>query len=371
MPRTSRRPTVSAAVNVGSATESEGARDHVHHQDVVAPADVPARHGCHAGAAAARIDGAGADGDAPRPRPNPHARFGAIFVPLGERPGYWTPKTVGENFEFTPILKPLETVPRPPHGGLRAVRSARRACDDGGGVAERRRFRSGRSPRTSTTGITIDQVIAKQIGQDTVFPSLELATEDFTGYIGGCDTEYSCAYMNTLSWANATTPLPMEINPRVVFERMFGAPAPAKQRLARMQDDQSILDSVQRRRAATCRAASARKDRARLERLPRERARDRAADPEGREAGDDRRDRARRADRRARVVRRARRRCSSTCWRVAYEADLTRVFTFMMPRREPARLPEPRRHRAAPLDVAPRQQPREARRAWSSSTPIT
>jgi hypothetical protein len=94
-------------------------------------------------------------------------------------------------------------------------------------------------------GITIDQVIAKQIGQDTVFPSLELATEDFTGYIGGCDTAYACAYMNTLSWASPTQPLPMEINPRVTFERMFGRAGTAGQRLARMQNDKSILDSVQ------------------------------------------------------------------------------------------------------------------------------
>ena len=77
-------------------------------------------------------------------------------------------------------------------------------------------------------GVTVDQVIADQIGQDTPLPSLELATEDFTGWIGGCDTSYSCAYMNTISWKNATTPLPMEINPRVVFERMFGRPGTSR-----------------------------------------------------------------------------------------------------------------------------------------------
>src|ERR671934_170829 len=94
-------------------------------------------------------------------------------------------------------------------------------------------------------GVSIDQVVAKQIGQETVFPSIEVATEDFTGYIGGCDTQYACAYMNTLSWANPTTPLPMEINPRVTFERMFGRAGTAAQRLARMENDKSILDSVQ------------------------------------------------------------------------------------------------------------------------------
>ena len=80
------------------------------------------------------------------------------------------------------------------------------------------------------SGITIDQVVANKIGQDTPLPSLELATEDFTGWIGGCDTAYSCAYMNTISWKNDTTPLPMEINPRVAFERLFGQPGTAQQR---------------------------------------------------------------------------------------------------------------------------------------------
>ena len=70
--------------------------------------------------------------------------------------------------------------------------------------------------------MSVDQVIAKQIGQDTTFPSLEVATEDFTGLVGACDPGYSCAYMNTLNWQTPTTPLPMEINPRVVFERLFG-----------------------------------------------------------------------------------------------------------------------------------------------------
>jgi hypothetical protein len=170
-------------------------------------------------------------------------RFGAIFVPLGERPGYWTPKQLGANFEFTPILKPLE----PFRDSLTVVSEL---CDplDGHAVTVAA-WLSGSIPKRTIAedvrgGTTIDQVIAKQIGQDTVFPSLELATEDFTGYIGGCDPSYACAYMNTLSWRTPTEPLPMEINPRIVFERMFGRPGTAAQRLARMQTDRSILDSV-------------------------------------------------------------------------------------------------------------------------------
>ncbi len=104
--------------------------------------------------------------------------------------------------------------------------------------------RNGPSPKTSTPAPPSIRSWRKQIGQDTVFPSLELATEDFTGYIGGCDPAYACAYMNTLSWRTPTEPLPMEINPRVVFERMFGRPGTAAQRLARMQTDKSILDSL-------------------------------------------------------------------------------------------------------------------------------
>ena len=93
-------------------------------------------------------------------------------------------------------------------------------------------------------GVSVDQVIAKQIGQDTTFPSLEVATEDFTGLVGACDPGYSCAYMNTLCWQTETTPLPMEINPRIVFERLFGSGGTAEDRLARMCTDRSLLDFV-------------------------------------------------------------------------------------------------------------------------------
>ena len=113
------------------------------------------------------------------------------------------------------------------------------------------------------SGITIDQVIANKIGQETALPSLELATEDFTGWIGGCDTAYSCAYMNTITWKNETTPLPMEINPRVAFERLFGQPGTAAQRLSRMRDNKSILDSV-REEARDLQKTLGGKDQARL-----------------------------------------------------------------------------------------------------------
>ena len=174
----------------------------------------------------------------------PPKRFGAVFVPHGERPGHWTPKKVGADFEMSPILAPLA----PYRDQLTVVSELCHPVD--GHAVTVAAWLSGTIPKRTVAedvlaGVTIDQVIAKKIGQDTVFPSLEVATEDFTGYIGGCDPAYACAYINTLSWKTATQPLPMEINPRALFERMFGRPGTAKQRLARMKTGRSILDSVQ------------------------------------------------------------------------------------------------------------------------------
>ena len=170
-------------------------------------------------------------------------RFGVAMVPLGERPGYWTPKGVGANFEFSPILKPLE----PFRNHMTVISNLCNPLD--GHAVSVGAWLTGAIPKRTIAedvlaGTSIDQVVARQIGQETVFPSIELATEDFTGYIGGCDPAYSCAYMNTISWRNPTTPLPMEINPRIVFERMFGRPGTSAQRLERMAKDRSILDSI-------------------------------------------------------------------------------------------------------------------------------
>jgi hypothetical protein len=174
---------------------------------------------------------------------NPTRRLGIVFFPLGWRPGYWVPPTVGPDFEFTPILKPLE--------GLREHVTVMTQLDNplDGHAATVSPWLSGAIPKKTFaedvySGETVDQVIARKIGQETPLPSLELATEDFTGYVGGCDTQYSCQYMNTISWSSATTPVPMEINPRVVFERLFGRPGTRDQRLRRMQRDKSILDSL-------------------------------------------------------------------------------------------------------------------------------
>jgi hypothetical protein len=112
-------------------------------------------------------------------------------------------------------------------------------------------------------GTTADQIIAKQIGQDTPFPSIELAVENFSGFIGACGTNYSCAYANTLAWSSPTTPLPTEINPRVAFQRLFGRPGTSEQRAARMREDRSILDAIRQDASELQRGLGAR-DSARL-----------------------------------------------------------------------------------------------------------
>ena len=268
--------------------------------------------GRHAGAAVPRRDGSRRDGAGEDRRAA--GRFG--LAPCSCRwasgPSHWTPATTGAGFEFSPILKPIERfrdiARHRLQPGSSAGRDARGQHVD---VAHRHRRRSGPRPKTSTPGISLDQVAAGLIGKDTVFPSLEIATEDQAGYIGACDVGYSCAYMSTIAWKGPTTPLPMEINPRVVFERMFGRPGTPADRLARMRADQSILDSVRHDVASLQHGLGAARSHA-VERISRPRARDRAAHSARRASGD-RKDRgAGRAGRRAGVVRRARgRACSS------------------------------------------------------------
>ena len=89
--------------------------------------------------------------------------------------------------------------------------------------------------------------------QDTILPSMELAIEDHSGLIGACDRDYGCIYMNTLSWRTPTTPMPMEINPRKVFERMFGHGGSAADRQARNQQERSMLDAIRQLRRLSSR----------------------------------------------------------------------------------------------------------------------
>jgi hypothetical protein len=175
----------------------------------------------------------------------PRRRLGFVYVPNGMIMEQWMPAAAGHDFELTPLLRTLE----PFKESLVVIGNLSRPGDDNDHAPASAGWLSGAIARETEgedfrAGRTIDQIVAAQIGQDTPFPSLELATEDFTGYVGGCSPGYACAYVNTISWADATTPLPMEINPRVVFERMFGRAGTSGQRQARLRTNKSVLDSI-------------------------------------------------------------------------------------------------------------------------------
>ena len=177
----------------------------------------------------------------------PLPRLGFVYIPHGAIMDKWTPATEGAGFEFTPILKPLEAY----RDRLNVVTGLGHRAADTTAVhsLSPTTWLSGVRPKATQgvdafAGVTADQIAAQQIGQETVLPSMELATEDHSGLIGSCDRDYGCIYMNTLSWRTPTTPMPMEINPRKVFERMFGQGGSATERLARIQEDKSILDAI-------------------------------------------------------------------------------------------------------------------------------
>jgi hypothetical protein len=159
----------------------------------------------------------------------------------------FTPDTAGKGFVFKDIAKSLE----PYRSRLSIVSRLHHRAADSTAVhsLSPTTWLSGVRPKPTQgvdayAGVTADQIAASVIGQDTLLPSMELATEDHSGLIGACDRDYGCIYMNTLSWRTPTTPMPMEINPRKVFERMFGQGDNEQARLARRQEDRSILDAV-------------------------------------------------------------------------------------------------------------------------------
>jgi hypothetical protein len=177
----------------------------------------------------------------------PPVRFGAVYVPNGVSTKHWFPATSGAGIDFTPILKPLESQRRQLNVIGNLSRAGGKSVTDH--AVSSAGWLSGAVARQTEAedikvGISVDQIIAKKIGQETPLPSIELATEDFSGYIGGCVPGYSCAYMNTISWASDTAPLPMETNPRQAFERLFGRAATTAERVERMREDRSILDSI-------------------------------------------------------------------------------------------------------------------------------
>ncbi|HUL80796.1 MAG TPA: DUF1552 domain-containing protein [Gammaproteobacteria bacterium] len=257
-------------------------------------------------------------------------RFGGVYFPNGCPMDYWMPSGGSGQLTITPILTPLE----PFRDEITVLGNVSRA--GGNSVTDHAVSSAGwlsgavakqTEAEDIRVGVTIDQVLAKQVGQDTPLPSLELATEDFAGYVGGCVPGYSCAYMNTISWASETEPLPMEINPRVVFERLFGRAGTPAERAQRRRQDLSILDSITAEARSLQRAVPAR-DRSRLDdyldnvreierRLQRSEAKNAAnveslAAPVGIPESFE-----------------EHMRLMFDLLAIAYQADLTRVFTFM------------------------------------------
>lgn len=174
-------------------------------------------------------------------------RLGFVYVPHGAIMREFTPDATGTDWEFKTILKPLE----PYRSKLNIISGLGHTAADTSAVHSLSpcTWLSGVRPKPTLgsdalAGVTADQFAAQVIGQDTPLPSLELATEDHSGLIGACDRDYGCIYMNTLSWRSPTTPNPMEINPRKVFERLFGQGGTIEQRLARQREDRSILDAI-------------------------------------------------------------------------------------------------------------------------------
>ena len=205
---------------------------------------------------------------AARPRP----RLGFVYVPHGAVMRNWTPPGEGAGFEFTPILEPLEpfrdrlvvltgldntpaaTMPGDPGGGHGRVTGA---------------FLTGVRAKPTEgadfeAGVSVDQIAAAQLGRRTELASLEVGI-GLPGFGGACDPGFSCAYISTLSWSTPTTPLPMESNPRALFERLFGdgTSTDPEARRERMRKGRSILDAVTRK-AARLRDELGAADRAKL-----------------------------------------------------------------------------------------------------------
>jgi hypothetical protein len=177
-------------------------------------------------------------------------RFGTVYFPCGVQPASWHPEAAGSDFAFKPVMQPLE----PFRNQLVTVSNMKAPWGSSVHMGASAAFLNGVGPTDdhSETGDsfgkihskkTIDQYIADQVAGDTPLRSIELGTEDMGTAVGACDG-FACTFFNTLSWRDDSSPLPVGINPRVTFERMFGETDSAKRRLARLKEKQSLLDSV-------------------------------------------------------------------------------------------------------------------------------
>jgi hypothetical protein len=175
----------------------------------------------------------------------PRTRLGAIYFPHGAIMPLWTPAAEGAGFELTPILQPL----KPFYNQINIVSDLRHANAYGSGATANHNrsaaaYLSGAFAETGaqpSLGTTVDQIAAQKIGQDTPLPSLELTIEEPSL---NCGDGLSCSYRDTISWQGPHAPLPMQNNPQVVFERLFGDGNTAEQRKTRRAQSISLLDSV-------------------------------------------------------------------------------------------------------------------------------
>jgi hypothetical protein len=180
----------------------------------------------------------------------PKTRFAAFYVPHGATMDKWTPVKEGTGFEFTEILKPLE----PYRDRVNVISGLAHPYVAGAGGADVSAganhtraaavFLTGSVPARGAQahlGVSADQVIAQHIGQDTPLPSLELSIEES---VLACEAAFSCAYRNSIAWKSPTQPLPMQNNPRLVFEKLFGDGSTDAERRGRRQETRSLLDSV-------------------------------------------------------------------------------------------------------------------------------
>jgi hypothetical protein len=196
----------------------------------------------------------------------PRLRAGFIYIPHGATMSRWTPAAEGRNFELSEILTPL--APFKDRLNVISDLTHPQAYGPGGATAHHNRssavFLSGAMAQAGTDarlGVTVDQLIAAALGQDTPLPSLELMINE--GSLS-CGDGLSCAYRNTISWQSETSPLPMENNPQVVFERLFGDGSTNEERSARRQQALSLLDAVSEQIATLNRTLPA-DDQARLD----------------------------------------------------------------------------------------------------------
>ena len=202
---------------------------------------------------------------------NPKPRFFGGFVCHGMAPGYWVPNKEGSGFDFPFNFKPLEpyrkqvTIMSGLHSRSAEPPPGATGADHWVAAA----FLCANKPKKTAgadvyAGTTIDQMIAQKIGTENLMPSMQLAVEDPGANSSNCGEGYSCTYTNTISWSSPTQPLPMELNPQVVFERMFGDGSTVEQRAARRSRDRSILDSL-RSSLARLRGDVSAEDKARLD----------------------------------------------------------------------------------------------------------